>query len=166
MHGLHGGRGLPRGHGMTRLSGPRARRGDIPAAVLALLNEGDMHGYQIIREISERTDGAWTPSPGSIYPALQLLEDQGMVTSTSIGGKRTFSLTEAGSTEAKKLPEDGPWAEFITETDPERKLRESFISLIQATKQISTVGSPEQIDRAASILSNARKSMYAMLGGE
>jgi DNA-binding PadR family transcriptional regulator len=151
---------------MPRLGHPRARRGDIPAAVLALLKEADMHGYQIIQEISDRTDGAWTPSPGSIYPALQLLEDQGMVESTSTSGKRVFALTEVGRKHADMLPEGGPWQEFVVESDPERKLRESFISLMQATKQIGSVGSPEQIEETAAVLGEARKRIYAMLAGD
>jgi len=159
MHSHHG-------HGMPRLGGARARRGDIPAAVLSLLRESDMHGYQIIQEISDRTDGAWTPSPGAIYPALQLLEEQKMVESKTVGDKRVFALTELGRTHAAMLPEGGPWQEFAAESDPERKLREAFMSLMQATKQVGTVGSAEQIEQAASVLADARKRMYAMLGGD
>lgn len=165
-HGPRGARGHHHGHGMPRIGHPRARRGDIPAAVLSLLKESDMHGYQIIQEISDRTNGAWTPSPGSIYPALQLLEDQGMVVSTTAGGKRVFSLTEVGRTHADVLPQEGPWAEFTSESDPERRLRESFMGLMQATKQIGTVGTAEQMDEASAALAEARKRIYAMLAGE
>lgn len=167
MHHHHGhGRHKGHGHGMPHLGGPRARRGEVPAAVLALLKEGDMHGYQIIQEISDRTAGAWSPSPGSIYPTLQLLQDQGMVTSDTVGGKRVFSLTETGRKHADMMPEGGPWAEFAAEAGPEQRLRESFMGLMQATKQVGTVGSPEQVDQAAEILGDARKRMYAILSGE
>ncbi|WP_243274776.1 PadR family transcriptional regulator, partial [Streptomyces albus] len=80
------GRGGPRG---------RARRGDVRASILALLKERPMHGYEMIQEIAERSGGAWKPSPGSVYPTLQLLEDEGLIASESEGGKKHFSLTEA-----------------------------------------------------------------------
>ena len=76
--------------------GPRARRGDVRAAVLALLAERPMHGYEMIKEIEERTDGAWTPSAGSIYPTLQMLEDEGLIRGEESDGKRRFTLTEDG----------------------------------------------------------------------
>ena len=77
--------------------GPRARRGDIRAAVLALLAERPMHGYEMIKELEERTKGAWVPSAGSIYPTLQLLEDEGLVAGEERDGKRRFTLTDAGT---------------------------------------------------------------------
>src|SRR5512146_541265 len=76
--------------------GRRARRGDVRAAALALLRERPMHGYEMIQELEERTDGVWRPSPGAVYPALQLLEDQGLVTADAEAGKRLFSLTDTG----------------------------------------------------------------------
>jgi len=94
-HGRHRGHhahGAGLGHGKHLGMGARARRGDVQPAVLALLKEQDMHGYQIIQELSERTDGAWNPSPGSIYPTLQLLEDQGLVASEKDGGSRSTSI--------------------------------------------------------------------------
>ena len=93
--GPWGGRGGGRGGGR---SWGRARRGDIRSAILALLAERPMHGYEIIGELSERTEGLWRPSPGSIYPTLQLLEDEGLVTAQSEegGGKRRYSLTDDG----------------------------------------------------------------------
>ncbi len=80
--------------------GPRARRGDVRAAVLALLAERPMHGYEMIKEIEERTEGAWTPSAGSIYPTLQMLEDEGLIRGEESDGKRRFTLTEAGADRA------------------------------------------------------------------
>src|SRR6201992_1633393 len=76
--------------------GPRARRGDVRAAVLALLADRPMHGYEMIKEIEERSEGAWTPSAGSIYPMLQLLEDEGLIRGEETDGKRRFSLTREG----------------------------------------------------------------------
>ena len=92
--GRHG-----RGQGMSGFfggRGPRAGRGDIRAAILALLTEQPMHGYQIMNELAERTGGVWRPSPGSIYPSLQMLQDEGLVKSVDQDGRRVFELTEAG----------------------------------------------------------------------
>src|SRR5262245_13544395 len=78
--------------------GPRVRKGDVRAAVLVLLAEQPRNGYQIIQEISERSGGLWKPSSGSVYPALQQLEDEGLVETESVDGKRSFKLTETGRT--------------------------------------------------------------------
>ncbi|HWG15964.1 MAG TPA: PadR family transcriptional regulator, partial [Streptosporangiaceae bacterium] len=96
MRGGPGGFGGPLGGG--RLArGPRVRRGDVRAAALSLLAEGPRNGYQIIQEISERTDGVWRPSPGSVYPALQQLEDEGLIQpETGESGRKAFALTEEG----------------------------------------------------------------------
>src|SRR6476659_5530418 len=82
--------------------GPRARRGDVRAAVLALLAERPMHGYEMIKEVEERTQGAWTPSAGSIYPTLQMLEDEGLIRGEESEGKRRFTLTDAGRAEQEE----------------------------------------------------------------
>ena len=82
--------------------GPRARRGDVRAAVLALLADRPMHGYEMIKEIEERSEGAWTPSAGSIYPMLQLLEDEGLIRGEDSDGKRRFTLTDTGRAEEKE----------------------------------------------------------------
>jgi len=164
-HGPHG-HGAGFGHGMPFGMGNRARRGDVQSAVLALLKERSMHGYQIIQELSERSGGAWNPSPGSIYPTLQLLEDQGLVTSEKDGGRRVFSLTEDGRLQADALPEEAPWDEMVAESDPVRRLRETFHGLMGATVQIGRAGSSEQIDKAADILAEARKGIYGMLAGD
>ena len=113
MRGRGGGRGRGRGRGWggdfgrhggfgPRFGrGPRAGRGDVRAAILALLAEEPMHGYQIITELTERSRGVWRPSPGSVYPTLQVMEDQGLVTADKSEGRRVFTLTEAGRAEAE-----------------------------------------------------------------
>lgn len=154
------------GHGMRFGPGNRARRGDIQIAVLALLSESAMHGYQIIQELAERSGGAWTPSAGSVYPTLQLLEDQGQVVSEQVAGKRVFSLTEEGKARADALPDKQPWAGLAGEADTERGLREAFMSLVGATTQVARAGSPEQIERAVGVLNEARRQMYVMLAGD
>ena len=89
-HGPHG----PHGHGRGPWS--RARRGNVRAAILSVLAEEPMHGYQIMQRLEERSGGMWRPSPGSVYPTLQLLEDQGFIKGEELEGRRVFSLTEAG----------------------------------------------------------------------
>ena len=83
-----------------RRGGTRMGRGDVRAAVLALLAERPMHGYQIIQEIEERSGGAWKPSPGSVYPTLQLLADEGLISAEEANGRKTYALTEGGRAEA------------------------------------------------------------------
>ena len=107
--------------------GGRARRGDVRAAVLALLAERPMHGYEMIKEIEERTDGAWTPSAGSIYPTLQMLEDEGLISGQEIEGKRRFTLTDTGRAEQEsRAGERTPWDAVRGGAAPEQvQLRES-----------------------------------------
>ena len=96
--GPHG-RGDPGEHfrgGPPRRGGRRQRRGDVRAAVLVLLEEEPRNGYQLIQELTERSNEAWRPSPGSIYPVLQQLEDEGLIEATAEGSGRTYALTEAG----------------------------------------------------------------------
>ena len=92
--------------------GPKARRGDVRAAILAVLAEQPMNGYQIIQEVAERSGGVWKPSPGSIYPTLQQLEDEGLVRAESDGGRRAYALTEEGRTYVAEHPDEvaAPWA--------------------------------------------------------
>src|SRR4029078_2818186 len=106
-------------HSRHGRGGPRARRGDIRAAIVALLAERPMHGYEMIRELEERTGGAWVPSAGSIYPTLQLLEDEGLIAGEEIDGKRRFTLTDAGRTAVAEREGPAPWDEVKTSADPE-----------------------------------------------
>ncbi|MBW6469171.1 MAG: PadR family transcriptional regulator [Coriobacteriia bacterium] len=163
MHALH----QPHyGHGEIRLPGQRAKRGDVQAAVIALLGEQDMHGYQIIQELSERSAGAWNPSPGSVYPALQALEGHDLVSSADVGGRRVFSLTELGRKHAAMLPEQAPWEAMAEDSDGSRRLRDAFHGLMSATVQAARTGNNDYIERTACILAAARKSIYLMLAGD
>jgi DNA-binding PadR family transcriptional regulator len=143
--------------------GPRVRRGDVRAAILALLTERPMHGYEMIQELKARTNGVWRPSAGSIYPTLQLLEDEGLVTGEESGGKRRFSLTDAGREEAETLDRP-PWEE-VTDEDEGRasNLRDSAFQLGAATIQVARTGSEDQIAKAREILDDARRRVYAVL---
>jgi DNA-binding PadR family transcriptional regulator len=149
--------------------GPRARRGDVRAAILALLAEEPRNGYQIIQELTERTDGVWQPSPGSIYPALQQLEDEGLVRQIEVEGRKAYELTEAGRTYVEERQEEigAPW-ETIVEAAPESEAdvrdlgRQLFIALVQ----LSQAGSEKQVQEAKQVLVDARKAIYRILAEE
>jgi DNA-binding PadR family transcriptional regulator len=149
--------------------GGRRRRGDVRAAILALLDERPMHGYEMIQELEERSDGMWRPSAGSIYPTLQLLEDEGLIGGEEHEGKRRFTLTEAGREAAAKRSGDRPppWEQAAEGAGDERQ--ELFASIKQfapAVVQIAQVGTPDQAQRAKAILDDARKKLYAILAEE
>lgn len=153
-----------RGHGGPR---GRARRGDVRASILALLKDRPMHGYEMIQEIAERSGGAWKPSPGSVYPTLQLLEDEGLIASESEGGKKLFALTEAGRTAAEEGP-DAPWEEASRGVDWEAlsEIRQAGSGLMEAFGQVWKTGTKEQRDKALAVLTDARKKLYLILADE
>jgi DNA-binding PadR family transcriptional regulator len=147
--------------------GPRARRGDVRAAILALLDEQSMHGYQIIQELESRSGGRWRPSPGSVYPTLQLLEDEGLVVRKEGEGKRVYSLTEEGKAQAAaQLERAGarPWEELAHEpSDSMHKLRKEAFQVGAAAMQAAHAGSDEQAAQALEVLADARRRIYAIL---
>lgn len=153
-----------RGRGGAR---GRARRGDVRASLLALLQDRPMHGYEMIQEIQERSHGAWKPSPGSVYPTLQLLEDEGLIGSESEGGKKLFSLTDAGRAEAEAGPE-APWEDAGRGIDWEAvsEVRKAGGGLISAFQQVWANGSVEQRDKALDVVNDARKKLYLILAEE
>ncbi|MFG2475514.1 PadR family transcriptional regulator [Streptomyces fagopyri] len=156
--GGRGGRGGPRG---------RARRGDVRASILALLKDRPMHGYEMIQEIAERSGGAWKPSPGSVYPTLQLLEDEGLIASAAEGGKKLFSLTEEGRGAAEEGP-DAPWEEAGRGVDWEtlHEIRQAGFGLMEAFGQVWKTGSKDQRDKALAVINEARKKLYLILADE
>ena len=144
----------------------RARRGDVRVAVLLALSEEPMHGYQIMQQLEARSGGAWRPSPGSVYPTLQLLEDQGLIKGEEAGGRRVFALTEDGAAEAASVKErigDSPWGAEGGEQDPRFALRQAVFQLGAAAKQVGKAGSPELVQSSLEILREARKRIYALL---
>lgn len=145
-----------------RAPSTRAGRGDVRAAVLALLNEQPMHGYQIIREIEQRSGGSWKPSAGSVYPTLQLLVDEGLLSAEEANGRKTYALTEAGRDVAADA--EVPWTEANEEAAaPRGVLPKSAIELAQAAAQVGRSGTPEQQGEAAVVLDEARRRLYAIL---
>lgn len=160
-----GGRG-PRGRGRHGRGRGRAARGDIRAGVLALLSEEPMHGYQVMRELAERSNGAWRPSPGSVYPTLQQLEDEGLVIAEKEGrGRRLFSLTDAGREEAAaREGQPAPW-DAVAHDEPtgHHALRREVKQLIAAVQQVAAAGSDEQLQRAVAQLKETRRGIYRIL---
>jgi DNA-binding PadR family transcriptional regulator len=145
----------------------RARRGDVRASILALLKDRPMHGYEMIQEIGERSGGAWRPSPGSVYPTLQLLEDEGLITNRSDGGKKLFTLTEAGRAEAESGPE-APWEEAGRgiDWDTMNEIRQAGFGLMEAFGQVWKTGTSEQRQKALAVINEARKKLYLILADE
>jgi DNA-binding PadR family transcriptional regulator len=144
---------------------PRMSRGDVRAAVLALLAERPMHGYQIISEIAERSGGAWKPSAGSVYPTLQLLADEGLITAEEADGRKTYSLTEAGRAEAEASADrPAPWqTSSPRDSGGIGALPKAGIELAQAAAQVQRTGTPEQIQQAVDVLDDARRRLYSIL---
>jgi DNA-binding PadR family transcriptional regulator len=145
---------------------PKVRKGDVRAAALALLAEGPRNGYQIIQEIAERSRGIWRPSPGSVYPALQQLEDEGLVRAEEKAGRRTYRLTEAGDAHVAGHREalTEPWA-AVAESVSEQlaDLHTLYAQLGMAMRQVAEAGTPAQHGRARQILTEARRSLYRLL---
>lgn len=154
-------------HGFRR--GPRARRGDIRAAILHLLAESDqpMHGYEMIRELRDRTGGIWRPSPGSIYPTLQLLEDEGLVTATERDGKKVYSLTDAGRAEVDARGGAAPWEDLTEPADsPWAELRAAGMSLMVTAMSAAQGANEAQLRRIAQTLRETRTRILRILGEE
>ncbi len=157
-----GGRRGPRRRG--RSSG-RGRRGDVRAAILVLLAEQPMHGYEMIQQIAERSNGIWRPSPGSVYPTLQLLHDEGLITASETdGSKKLFELTEDGRAAAEKI-ETPPWDEIAEGVDPGHiNLRAAMGQLFGAVAQSAHAATDEQQQRIVDVINNARREIYGILG--
>lgn len=145
-------------------AGSRVGRGDVRAAVLALLAEQPMHGYQIIREVEERSGGSWKPSAGSVYPTLQLLSDEGLITAEESNGRKVYALTEAGRTEAAAAGASAPWEATGSGDGPGMgALPKAGIELAQAAAQLGRTGTAAQVQQAVVVLEEARRRLYAIL---
>ena len=144
-------------------SGTRAGRGEVRSAVLALLAERPMHGYQIIREIEDRSKGSWKPSAGSVYPTLQLLADEGLIRAEESNGRKIYSLTEAGREEVAQDHGATPWDSPGSHAGGFAALPKAGVELAQAAAQVGRTGSPEQVQQAVAVLDDARRRIYAIL---
>ena len=153
--------------GGPRRRGPRARRGDVRAAALALLAEQAANGYQIIQEIGERSGGIWRPSPGSVYPALQQLQDEGLIEAEPAEtGRRGYVLTDAGREYATAHADElrAPWDVAGGGTGGTAiQLRALTGQLAMAVSQVAAAGTDAQHARVAQILADSRKALYQIL---
>jgi DNA-binding PadR family transcriptional regulator len=147
-------------------TGTRAGRGEVRTAVLALLAEQPMHGYQIIHEIEERSSGSWKPSAGSVYPTLQLLADEGLISAEESNGRKIYSLTDEGRAAVADADTSAPWETTASSSGHghgHAALPKAGIELAQAAAQVGRTGSPEQIKQAVMVLDDARRKLYSIL---
>jgi DNA-binding PadR family transcriptional regulator len=161
--GGFGGRGRGRGPGGP---GGRRRRGDVRLGLLLLLKERPSNGYQLIQGLGEKSEGMWTPSPGSVYPTLSQLEDEGLIAGTSKEGESgtTYALTASGSEYLDGLGEvKAPWEEDAGKDHPAFQIRRSIGGVFKAAGQIYQDGDADKIAKANEILAQARKDLYKIL---
>jgi DNA-binding PadR family transcriptional regulator len=160
------GPGFGLGGGGPRGRGRKARRGDIRTAALLLLAEEPRNGYQIMQEVQERSDGVWHPSPGSVYPALQQLEDEGLIRSQESEGRKLFALTDAGRDYVKQRDEDkpAPWEQMSGDvSDQAHELGKLIREVASAFAQVVKTGSEAQMGEARKVLTTTRKDLYRIL---
>jgi DNA-binding PadR family transcriptional regulator len=158
------GGGGPFGRGRR---GARVKRGDVRAAILTLLAEQPRNGYQLIQEIAERSGGAWKPSSGAVYPALQQLEDEGLIKAEENDGKRQFTLTEAGELFVREQPEEAPWEAMSEQVpDAQQELQALLGQVMGAGMTLAQAASPAQLERAKLLLNQTRRSLYQILAEE
>jgi DNA-binding PadR family transcriptional regulator len=157
------------GGGLRGGRGRRARRGDIRAASLLLLAEEPRNGYGLMQVLEERSGGVWRPSPGSVYPALAQLEDEGLIRSVEHDGRKTFELTDEGRAHVEEHGEryGTPW-ETVAEGVPSElhELRHAGQALAVASMQVAQMGSKAQLAEAKRILEDARRGLYRLLAGD
>lgn len=140
------------------------------ASVLTLLDERPMHGYDLITELDTRSEGRWRPSPGTMYPALKRMVAKGFVSAEEVDGKRVFSLTDEGRAVLGDLPSQNdpdapaPWDQ--QDTGGRGDLRGSIAELAGQARQIGRFGTPEQIEQARAILSDAKAQIYRVLANQ
>jgi len=172
----HGGFG-PFGHGHLPFPPPgpwgfagrgrgrgRRGRGNVRAAILALLAERPMHGYEMIQELENRTGGVWRPSPGSVYPTLQLLEDEDLIAGEEVDGRKRFALTDAGQAEAERHAQRAPWEEATEGIAPVAfGLRNAIFQVGEAAWTVASAGTEAQQTRALEVLTESRRRLYAIL---
>jgi DNA-binding PadR family transcriptional regulator len=172
----HWGGGGPWGAWWPGPSGPpgppkstKASRGDVRAAILALLREGPLNGYQIMSEIEERSGGAWRPSPGAVYPALSQLADEGLIAGEESGGRRTFALTDAGREYIDQNPDMARGAWESAEQQEAWQVPGLFAEAARlggGIVQLAHAGTPEQVKAAERLLARTRRDLYRILADD
>ncbi|MEO3784598.1 PadR family transcriptional regulator [Actinocorallia sp. B10E7] len=165
------GRGPWAGRGGPPFGAPprKARRGGVRAAILLLLGEGPRNGYQIIQEAEERSGGAWKPSPGAVYPALQQLADEGLIRSEESDGRKTFALTDEGRAHVEANPPEAPWAEETSSQEWPGDVGAVFKEAAQlgtALVQVVQAGTPAQVAEARRLIGDTRRRLYGILADD
>lgn len=161
--------GPPWARGPRHHRAPRAGRGDVRSALLALLAEEPMHGYQMISEIGRRSGGSWRPSPGSVYPTLQQLEDEGLVRAEERDGRRVYRLTEDGRRHVAGRADE--FADLWEGMAPRRDeggadLGDLVFGVAAAFFHVMRTGSSDQVEQARRVLARTRADLYRILGGD
>jgi DNA-binding PadR family transcriptional regulator len=156
------------GWGPHRRGRGRARRGDVRLALLRLLAEQPRNGYQLMQAIEERSEGLWRPSPGSVYPTLAQLEDEGLVRSVEAEGARRFEITDAGREHLEsRAAEQDPWEPAAEDAEnPLAELAPLVIQIGKATFQVASVGDQSQRERARTLLADTRRALYRILADD
>jgi DNA-binding PadR family transcriptional regulator len=145
----------------------RRRRGDVRAALLLLLAERPRNGYQLMQDLEERSGGRWRPSPGSVYPALAQLEDEGLVRSVEGESGRTYEITDAGRREVgERAEQSAPWEADDDSDDALHAYRHALVSTAKAAWQVAQDGDEQQITRATELLTETRRALYRLLAGD
>ncbi|HLJ99838.1 MAG TPA: PadR family transcriptional regulator [Streptosporangiaceae bacterium] len=151
--------------------GQRVRRGDVRAAILDLLaEEQPWNGYQLIQEIAARTDEMWRPSAGSVYPALQQLEDEGLITAEAgEDRRRMYRLTESGREYVQAHADElrASWDAVTGNVDDAAfQLRDTIKQVMVAIHQVAQAGSAAQVSQASKVLADARRALYRILASD
>jgi DNA-binding PadR family transcriptional regulator len=153
-HGEHGRRG--------HWAGGRVPKGNVRGLLLAALLDGPAHGYELIRRLEGQAGGRWRPSPGSVYPLLQLFEDEGLVHGRVSDGRKVYELTERGRAQA----DSGQLRDLAAGTaagSVHVDLRDEVHRLHAAARQVATAGDPDQVQEAVEIVRGARQALYGLL---
>lgn len=141
---------------------PRASRGDVAPLLLHLLQEKPMHGYEIISTLEERSHGLWRPSPGSVYPTLQMLEEEGLLRSTEEGGRKIYCLTKEGKEAASHARNERPWKGSERTARRVHSVRREVAQMIRAMRRIFHHGTDEQVQHARDLFATFSKQVSAM----
>ena len=148
----------------ARLGGQAIRRGEIRPLILAALLRKPMHGYEVIQELEAESGGRWRPSAGSVYPTLQQLADEGLVTSDEIDGRRTYTLTDSGRAAAAAAPKRPRWGN--PESGQDQDIRALGLQLVGAVMQVQRVGSEHARQETGRILLETRRQIYRLLADD
>lgn len=141
--------------------GPAIRRGEIRPLILTVLRQKPMHGYEVIQELEAQSGGRWRPSAGSVYPTLQQLADEGLVSSTEVDGRRTYTLTDEGQKVAAETGTRSPWTD--SEDEPQPDVMRLAMQLAGAVVQVQKMGSTRARTETMRVLTDARKQIYRVL---